>query len=261
MLKDLKKRVSRHIARRRYAPDIKVQRSSNLLRLGSEYGGWTFEPSADLHDSVILSCGFGEDASFDIEFASRFHAKVIVVDPTPRAIRHFNAIQQRLGQPSSQAYVKGGLQPVAAYDLREVTGDSLILEPSALWVENTTVKFFAPPDPRHVSHSIVNFQSNYDQNGSHIEVPAITPETLMAKYGLGTVPLMKIDIEGAEIGVIQHMLAKSITVRQLLVEFDEMLCPSDRSRKDIEETDKRLRQAGYICRHFDGPANFLYVQH
>jgi len=260
MLQDLKTRVARHISRWKYAPDIKVERSSDLLRLGSEYGGWTFEPSADLHGAVIVSCGFGEDASFDTEFASRFHAKVIVVDPTPRAIRHFNAIQQHLGQPSSQPYVKGGLQPVASYDLREITSDSLILEPSALWVENTTVKFFEPPDPRHVSHSIVNFQSNYDPNGSHIQVPAITLETLIAKYRLGILPLMKIDIEGAEISVIQYMLAKSLIVRQLLVEFDEMLCPSDRSRKEIEETDKKLRQAGYICRHFDGPANFLYVQ-
>jgi FkbM family methyltransferase len=260
MLKQLKHRVSTHIARRKYAPDIKVEPSSGLLRLGSEYGGWTFEPSADLHHAVILSCGFGEDASFDVEFASRFDSKVIVVDPTPRAIRHFNAIQERLGQPSSQGYVKGGLQPVNAYDLRKIDKDSLVLEPSALWVENTTVKFFQPPNPSHVSHSITNFQNNYNQQGSHIEVPAITPETLLAKYHLKTVPLMKIDIEGAEIGVIQHLLAKSIIVRQLLVEFDEMLCASERSKENIEETDRKLRQAGYICRQFDGPANFLYVQ-
>jgi hypothetical protein len=92
-----------------------MQRSTNLLRLGSDYGGWTFEPSTDLQNSAIVSCGLGEDASFDIEFASRFGAKVIIVDPTPRAIRHFDEIQKRVGQPAVQSYVKGGKQPIASY--------------------------------------------------------------------------------------------------------------------------------------------------
>ena len=39
----------------------------------------------------------GEDASFDVEFTTRFKARIIIVDPTPRAIDHFEAIQKRLG--------------------------------------------------------------------------------------------------------------------------------------------------------------------
>ena len=93
----------------------------------------------------------------------------------------------------------------------------------------------------------------------HIEVTATTLEALLAKYQLKTLPLMKLDIEGAEIAVIQQMLEKSIYPRQLLVEFDEMNFPSGRPKKNVEETDGILRQAGYICRYFDGKANFLYV--
>ena len=70
---------------------------------------------------------------------------------------------------------------------------------------------------------------------------------------------MKLDIEGAEINVIRHMLDKSIRPRQILVEFDEMNAPSARGKKDIEHTDSTLRQAGYLCRYFDGRANALYV--
>jgi len=259
MLVDLANRIRHRLARRKYAPAVNLQRSANLLRLGSDYGGWTFEPSADLQDSVIVSCGLGEDASFDVEFASRFRAKVIIVDPTPRAILYFNEIQGRVGQPAAQKYVKGGKQPIDSYDLRKIAKNSLILEPSALWVENTKLKFFAPVNPEHVSHSIVNYQNDYAQTTSHIEVAAITPETLLARHQLNAVPLIKLDIEGAEKDVIRRLLEKSIHVRQVLVEFDEMSFPSYRSKKNVEDTDRILTQAGYVCRHFDGGTNFLYV--
>jgi FkbM family methyltransferase len=259
MFDKLRNRISYHLARRKYAPVVEIQNSTELLRLGSDYGGWVFEPSPDLKDSVIVSCGLGEDASFDIEFASRFCAKIIIVDPTPRAIRHFEGIHSRLGQPAIQSYVKRGQQPADVYDLRKITDESLILEPSAVWIENTKLKFFAPSNPSHVSYSLVNYQNDYSQETTHIEVASITLEALFAKYHLHTIPLIKFDIEGAEIQVIRYMLEKSMYVRQLLVEFDEMNAPSDRSKQNVEDIDKLLRHAGYDCRYFDGHANFLYV--
>jgi FkbM family methyltransferase len=260
MFDNLRNRVSHRLARRKFAPVIEIQHSAELLRLGTDYGGWVFEPSADLQGSVIVSCGLGEDASFDIEFASRFCAKVIIVDPTPRAIRHFETIQERIGQSAVQSHAKRGQPPVDSYDLRKITNESLFLERSALWVENTKLKFFAPANPRHVSYSIINYQNNYSQETPHIEVASITLEALFAKYHLHTIPLIKFDIEGAEIQVIRHMLERSIHVRQLLVEFDEMNSPSDRSKRNVEDIDRQLRHEGYICRYFDGYTNFLYVR-
>jgi FkbM family methyltransferase len=259
MLGQLRNKVSHRLARWKYAPAIETEQSSALLRLGSEYGGWEFEQSSDLHNSTIVSCGLGEDASFDIEFAARFCAKVIIVDPTPRAICHFEGIRQRIGQPATESYAEGGKQPITSYDLSKITEHSLHLETSALWTQNTTLKFFAPSNPDHVSHSIVNFQNNYVEHTPHIEVVATTLETLLAKFDLMTVPLMKLDIEGAEIAVIQQMLDTTIRPRQLLVEFDQLSCPSKRSKQDVEATNRRLAQAGYICRYFDGTSNCLYI--
>jgi hypothetical protein len=71
---------------------------------------------------------------------------------------------------------------------------------------------------------------------------------------------MKLDIEGAEGKVIDSALEKRIYPRRLLVEFDEMNLPSDRSKKTVEATDRLLRQAGYACRYFDGMSNFLYTR-
>jgi hypothetical protein len=82
---------------------------------------------------------------------------------------------------------------------------------------------------------------------------------LLEKYELRSVRLMKLDIEGAEVAVIKHMMKNSILPRQLLVEFDEMNYPSERSKRNAEDTDASLREAGYVCRYFDGLANFLYT--
>lgn len=121
------------------------------------------------------------------------------------------------------------------------------------------LEIFRAQNPDHVSHSIVNYQNEYSQDTAFIEVPAITPETLLSRHQLKTVPLMKLDIEGAEIEVIRHLIEKSVLPRQILVEFDEMNFPTKRSKANAENTDKLLKQAGYSCRYFDGLANFLYV--
>lgn len=68
-----------------------------LIKLGSKYGGWTFADVQNLQGSTIISGGLGEDASFDVEFAARFGARVVLVDPTPRSIRHFEELQASAG--------------------------------------------------------------------------------------------------------------------------------------------------------------------
>lgn len=259
MTPDILARLSHRLRRRWNTPRIRVHPIAGLIRLGSRYGGWTLQPSPDLHGATIISAGLGEDASFDVALASRFGARVILVDPTPRALSHFEALRARFGQPATRPYSMDGIQPVESYDLRALTDASLTLESAALWKQDTRVKFFAPPNPHHVSHSIVNYQNAYSTETAHIEVDAVTPETLLRKHGLENVPLMKMDIEGAEITVVEHMIRTNIRPRQLLIEFDELSLASTTARHKVEVADRMLRDSGYVCRHFDGAANFLYL--
>src|ERR1700722_11426338 len=260
MLSRIRNGVINRLARRKYSPNISIDQAPALRRLGSKYGGWTFEPSSDLQQSTIVSCGLGEDASFDVEFAAAYDARVIIVDPTPRAIAHFAEMQARFGQPAVSQSTTGGKQPATAYDLRTASVNTLILEPSALWIENTRLKFYPPQNASNVSHSIVNLHGSSPESDSYIEVPAVTLESLVEKYALAAISLMKLDIEGAEGRVIRSAMEKGIYPRQLLVEFDEMSYPSERSKKSAEETDGLLGQSGYPCRYFDGISNFLYTR-
>lgn len=253
--KRLKKRLQRHYFR----PRISVRKGLPLRRLGTDYGGWTFVNSQSLHGSTILSCGLGEDASFDVNFIHEYSASVIVVDPTPRAIDHYFSMARNFGSPPLTASRSnhGCLDP-ASYDLTNIDEQSLQLVPFAVASQSGMVKFFAPPNPSHVSYSLINFQNNYATTTEFIEVEAVTLSSLVSK--VGDVRLIKLDIEGAEAEVIPELLRSGARPSQILVEFDEMNRPSRRSRSRAEATDSCLRENGYECVFHDGRSTFCYLK-
>jgi FkbM family methyltransferase len=200
-----------------------------LVRLGNSYGGWWIADFPELHGSTIISAGLGEDASFDIAFADRYGARVIMVDPTPRAVAYFDKIRR------------------PAFELCD----------HALWDRTERLKFYAPKNPAHVSYSVVNFQNNYTTNTAAIEVEAITIDALTGKHGIPA--LIKLDIEGAEVEVTHDMMRKKIFPRQILIEYDDMQMPSRRSRERVEHVHAALIVNGYTLIRRDG-YDCLYVR-
>lgn len=232
-----------------------------LTRLGSDYGGWTFVDDPKLFGATIISAGLGEDASFDVEFAKTYGARVIIVDPTPRAIVHFDEIRSRLGKRRERDYIAGGRQPVEAYDLDGLTDSNFTLVPEALWNESTILKFFQPNNPDHVSHSLVNYQRNYAADSDFVEVRSTTLLELLSEIGLkaADLRLIKLDIEGAEVEVLVDALDKCLRPDQILVEFDELNAPSPKAFERVDFVDRKLRSCGYEPIYTDGASNFLYV--
>lgn len=241
--------------------DMPATEGLNLVHLGTEYGGWTFVDNGDLYGCTIISAGLGEDASFDVEFAGRYNAKIIVVDPTPRAVRHFNEIVEKLGSNRSCQYSRDGKQSVQAYDLSSLSPSNLVLVDKALWNESTVLKFFEPANPQHVSHSIVNFQQGYRDDSSYIEVRTVTLSELLVELGLqaNEIELIKLDIEGAEIEVLTHCITQGIKPKQILVEFDELNVPSKKGFDRVSQMHEFLSQNGYRMIKTDGQADFLYL--
>ncbi len=231
------------------------------LTLGSPYGGWDFLDVPGLAGATVICCGVGEDITFDVAFASRFAAKVVIVDPTPRAVRHAKDVLARLGEPSRRSFVAGGAQPPDAYDLSKLRREQIELVENAIWIERGTVRFFPPSNPDHVSHSIVDVQNKGACNLSRgfLDVPALPLRELMERFGLASLELLKLDIEGAEIEVLPGILKDGLRPKQILVEYDGLGFPSARSTSDVRQVDELLRASGYSCCAKKGVANYLYV--
>ncbi len=261
MIKSIVQKFNRRKYRKHRLQSVKTAPGLNLVTIGSDYGAWTFHDDGQLQGSTIVSAGLGEDASFDVEFARKFGARVIIADPTPRAVAHFEELKERLGMSREQGYAEGGCQPVEAYDLEDVKEGQLHLEPVALWIEHTNLRFYQPASPEHVSHSIVNFQNDYRTDTDFITVEACTMRELLEQNKLdpNDVALLKMDIEGAEVEVLQQLLADGLRPRQICVEYDELNVPCKIAFERVDKADAALCAAGYRCVYGNGTTDYLYL--
>lgn len=188
---------------------LRPQAHEELVRLGSDYGGWIV-PRRLLRPGAICYCaGVGEDATFDLELI-RYGCLVVSIDPTPRAIQYGERIA--LQEPG------------------------FTLVPIGLWSAPASLRFYAPRDPTHVSHSLVNLQRTSD----YFEAECTTVRLLAEKLGHDHVDLLKLDIEGAEYEVLASVLHDGPLPGTICVEFDQP-SPMAAVRRMVSD----LRKAGY----------------
>lgn len=168
--------------------------NARLEKIGSEYGGWVI-PVERINEKTICYCGgVGEDLSFDAGLIERFDCFVFAFDPTPRSI----------------SFVR-----------RNAPARRFKFYPWGLWDEETTLKFFEPKDPTHVSHSVVNLQ----KTSKYFEAFCKPISKIAEELGHKTIGLLKIDIEGAEFAVIGDIIRHEVLPDVLCVEFDQPCSP------------------------------------
>ena len=143
------------------------------------------------YDKWIISAGVGDNISFDIEMLNLGY-KIIFIDPTPLAIEYFkNNFDHEFYKKKSIFYKKG------------------------LWKTKTSLKFFYS-DKNVISNTI----SNYNQSNKSIDIETITIGDIMLENKIVSVFLIKLDIEGAELEIVDYIFQKKIKPHYLLIEFD-----------------------------------------
>ncbi len=169
---------------------VRTKARSDLVRLGSPYGGF-WVPMDELtqsHGEVAYSAGVGEDISFDEALVRDFNLNVWCFDPTPRSIAHMTGrINHRLH-----------------------------FEPIGLWSSTTELRFYAPVDPAHVSHSAHNIQGTTDYFVARCE----TVDLIMSRHGHNHIKLLKMNIEGAESEVIRSLADTNLRPSVLIIAFE-----------------------------------------
>jgi len=230
--------------------------STNLLRFGTKYGGWTFVNNFDLRNSTIISCGAGEDISFDIDFINYYNAKVILVDPTPKAIIHYNEVINKSGQKKKIDKYSYGKVNSDSYDLTNITKSNLLFINKAIDISSGEAKFYFPKIITNTSNSLIK-QGMHD-NENYILVNTITISDLIAQYDVQNIFILKLDIEGKEIEVIKDLITKKIFPKQILVDFDGLLSPSRTSIDDFKRTHEMLLQNNYKLTNIEDQ-NYSYA--
>jgi FkbM family methyltransferase len=219
-----------------------------LLRLGSNYGGWTV-PGESIRPGAIAVCaGAGEDISFDVEL-NRRGMYVYIVDPTPRAKVHFERVSVALA--SSPDPDATGLP----YDLNGVEPAHFHFVDKGLWCREEILKFYAPDNDAHVSHSVKNLGGT----DKYFEAECVTLSNLCKTYDLPEVSIMKMDIEGAESEVIDDICNGDVFPSVLCVEFDEAaIRRSGSALSRLRQGINKLLACGYKLVKIDNFWNFTF---
>jgi FkbM family methyltransferase len=220
-----------HFAGRDPVTHERLTRRADLRRIGTRYGGWSI-PSELLNAGSICYCvGCGEDITFDLGLIEQFQCEVFAYDPTPRAVEH----------------VKAHAGDVARYHFSAV----------GLWDKTERLKFYAPSNPTHVSHSLLNLQNTRD----YIEVPVERLSAIMARNQHSHLDLLKLDIEGAEYKVIDSIIADDLRIAILCVEFDEYWNPLDKDYlQRIGSYVRKILARGYLMIDAPGNANYTFMK-
>jgi len=202
-------------------------RKATLLEFGNRATGcsWFFCPDGLNKDSVIYGGGVGRDVTFEQALAKHFGCKVVLFDPSPTGLETMSLLENKIPQFN---FVPVGLSG-----------------------SNCTLRFAPPPDLK---------EGSWFTDGSTaatIEVPCVDLTTLMKQNVHDRIDLLKIDIEGAEYDVIDHLLSHKLRVRQVLVEFHHNILPGIPRSKSIRYILKMVR-AGYKLLKQDGANHTFY---
>jgi FkbM family methyltransferase len=223
-------------------------------RLGTEYGGWVI-PSGFIGEHSICYCvGAGEDVSFDTQLAERFRANVWVMDPTPRAIRHFAELTESVAAGNPFPINRN---PATTYDVSAEGLARIAYLPFGLWKTSDVLRFYAPHNPAHVSYSILNLQ----HTDTWFEAPVKRLSDVLRDLGHDHVDLLKLDVEGAEYEVLDTILEDRLDVRVICVEHHEWAQSRDaRTAERLDSSISRMHEGSYVLVHSDHSANVLYMR-
>ena len=134
---------------------------------------------------MIYSGGAGEDISFDVELAKLYGCSIHIFDPTPRAISYSVKTVNELGFSN--------LIRIYDFGLSEQDGE---------------YQFWGPNNPANVSHSLIyglKVQEGFTATCRKLS-------TVMAGLKHDHIDLLKLDVEGAEYGIIRDIYKNKLNM-------------------------------------------------
>jgi FkbM family methyltransferase len=182
----LKVRV-RHYLRLMMGLDPWVRRQLNVPV--ERHGDWFIFPGHMNVHSVVYSLGIGKDIAFDLSLIQTYDLVVHAFDPTPIALEW---LKEQVIPSNFRAH---------NYAVADYNGTAFFSRSSELGNPSFTYK-------GDVSTGVLD-----------ISAPVHRLETLMTMLGHDHIDLLKIDIEGAEYGVLTDIVNGNIPIKQIIVEF------------------------------------------
>jgi FkbM family methyltransferase len=180
--------LKRRILIRKFCKDYLIDFDDQNIKT---YFNYYLDSSLIDKNSIIYSFGLATNIKFEEKLASYFDVNVYCFDPTPVAVNY----------------------------MKHVKNLKLIYEPYGIWVEDKKVKFYYldSEHPESFSGSITNYSGNANNS---VNLQCYKLKSLMSMNNHNKIDVLKMDIEGAAIEVLNNILNDNIFPKQIAVEFE-----------------------------------------
>jgi FkbM family methyltransferase len=198
-----------------------VRLKPDLSRHCIELGGWHIcTASIPASGGLVYSLGVERDIRFDMGLIRRYGVEIHAFDPSPATVEWIGGIEL----PSGFHF-----HPWAVTDK---DGEMVLYPREKKDGTRSDCMYSLVPTGRDTSHGI--------------RVPALTLPSIMTKlcHENDKLEILKMDVEGAEYGILEQMIQHRIFPRQLLVEFHHRFPGIGKDK--TEKTVRMLRAAGYL---------------
>ena len=143
-------------------------------------------------ESIIYSFGIGENIGFENQISLKFNCKVYCFDPTSLAIKF---MQREI------------------YDKTKIN-----FSPFGIWKNDGKIKFYYQDEENQKKSG--GSITNLFETSKYEFMECYKLSTLMKKNNHSLIDVLKLDIEGAAIDVIEDIVSDKIFPRQIIVEFE-----------------------------------------
>jgi FkbM family methyltransferase len=195
---------------------------TNTLEL---LNGWVLPLDAVSAGDVCYCAGVGENIDFELSLLKRVPVEIFAFDPTPRAA----------------AFIRRTDPPQQSFKFFPVGVSS----------KDETLRFYAPDNPGNVSYSVVNPRTDR----TFFDAPCRSVGSLMREFGHTRLGLLKLNIEGAEYGVLRSVIKDGLTPTVIALTFE-----GPQAFRDAVRWTKRLRAYGYDLSGLSGWAATFVLQ-
>ena len=235
----------------------KILSDKKLKHFGTIYGGYDIYDN-ELINPTVISCGVGEDISFDIDIINYYNANIYLIDPTPRSKIYFDEVKSNFGITTERKYNETGYINPKNYNIKNVNSNNVFYIDKAFSSRNNgSIKLYYPKNPKHVSLSLNN-KNNSRISDNSIICETIDYQSMLQNFKIKQVDILKLDIEGSEIEVLKSVLENENLPKQILVEFDIRRRPSFLNKKKLETIHKKIIKK-YELININKKGDFTYI--
>lgn len=240
-----------------FAKDLYYRNLSRHYKLlGSQYGGWIVPQKIKSSNLTLISCGVGEDISFDLDFLSHYNSRIIFVDPTPKAINHMNSIYSLTRNhpdhdclPSTNNTILGQYKNIfekliASHESVSIVNEKTLMLDKAIGathMDSRIIKLYMPVNKNFVSCS--SLPEGKDTESS-FEAQVISLNSIISTYSLESY-ILKLDVEGAEWDIIKDFDNLSLLPDFIMIEFHLQHLKKSIGLEKLTESIKILEDLGF----------------